>query len=267
MGGYAVARPTGEPDGTNPAPSATIITSLANHPDYEYANTCRGEGYMGAVERDVVRLINLARINAPLFISEVLLTHRPDTNHPAVASLIADLRLGRSLEPLKPMNALYKSATSHAQDLGYHGTITSSSSNQQPYYDRIHQFLPGASRYAEVLTAGPETSVDIALSLLLDAQDPGANSRKVLLSNKLQWVGCSVRPHKSECVITILDMVSPPVQRRSAMPEIQMDSQPKKESYGWNHCPPGTKVAAPKKVDKRPKTSTQGSNKGWWRIF
>jgi hypothetical protein len=150
------------------------------------------------------------------------------------------------MEPLVPALALYKSATAHAADLGFNGKIGTESSNGQPYYDRIHQFVPGAPRYAEVVNAGTNSALDIALALLLDAKDQDHPTRRALLSQKLNWVGCSIRPHRSQCYITVLDMVGQPPIRRSNMPEVAMDKNAKQEHYGWANCPKGSKVSAPR---------------------
>jgi hypothetical protein len=221
-----------------------------DHADYDYAHTTKSENYMGAPEKEVVRWINLARVNGPLFASRVLLVHRPDSTHPAVASLLQHLRNLKPMEPLQPQYQLYKSASAHASDLGFSGRQGTESTNGQPYYDRIHQYVPGAPRYAEVVNAGTNTPLDIALALLMDSRDEERLTRRALLSQKLQMVGCSIRPHRSQCYITVIDMVAQPVARRSNMPELAMDQNAKKEHYGWAHCPKGSKVA-PVKAKKR----------------
>lgn len=220
---------------------ATLVS--LNHADFEYAATAKGESYMSATEKQVVQLINLARVNPQVFINQVLLVYRPDTTYPAVASLLSTLRKQPKMEPLAPSFALYKTSSSHAMDLGFNGTISQTSTNGSPFYDRMHQVIPGAARYAETMIAGPNQAIDITLGLLLDVYDPKLTNRKTLLSPKLQLVGCSIRPHRSQCHITVLDLVTPQQKVRSNMPEMAMDLNAKREFYGWNHCPKNSKVA------------------------
>jgi hypothetical protein len=106
--------------------------------------------------------------------------------------------------------------------------------------------MPGASRYAEVYNTGTNSALDLALSLLLDAKDDQHGTRKALLNPKLQWVGCSLRPHSSQCYITVLDLVALPILKRAETTEIAMDLKAKQEHYGWNHCPKGSKVQVTK---------------------
>lgn len=231
--------------------SVPVHQAVLGHPDYEYANTGQGITYLSPDEREVLRYINLARINGRLFAETILLKHRPDTTHPAVKSLYGTLRSLPAMEPLSPMLPLQKSAFAHGHDLGLSGLQTTTSSNGQPYYDRMHQYVPGAPRYGEVLSFGTNNSLDIALNLLLDAYDTDASTRKVVLSPKFKYAGCAIRPHKSQCHVTVIDLIAKPATRRSNMPEVAMDQNANRPHYGWANCPKGSKVATPNRAKKR----------------
>lgn len=233
--------------GNGNAPASLSV----HHPAFTEANTCANEPYMEAVEREVVQIINLARIDAAVFVQEVLLVHRPDTTDAAVMGLLTKLRSMQEVAPLKPLGGLHKSATLHNIRWVNNGTLSRADGNQ-PYYDRIHMFVPGAADYAEVTTAGPEKAVDIALALLLDRTDPHLRTQRALLSARLTQVGCSVKPHPSECSITTVSMTSTPAEKPNVQqmkslygPGTNSRPAPKtkvaKHDIGWSHCPTGKK--------------------------
>lgn len=247
------------PEGNEPAKainnqSATLTwnTGLSGR-----ANTAKDEKYLSVEEREVLWLLNSARTEPLMFIEKVLKPYYPDTGSFHAATLLRDLR------NLKPVNVLYpdfqlsRSAKAHAADMGRNGMEGTYSSEGQPFYDRIHMFVPGGGAYGEAYWAGGSHPVEVALNLLLDAEDSLHRQRRTLLSPKMEFAGVSIKPHLNKCSNAVVDLVARP-HRNTPMnlweevPQKPNNPANVRASRGMQiDCPPGSKVVVPKKRGKK----------------
>lgn len=171
------------------------------------ANTAKNADYMTAVEKEVIYLCNLARLNGKLFADTYLKQYLEEgivEKSTYTGSLIADLRKVKKLEPLLPQKDLFECAKSHAVESGTKGTI-----GHQNFTKRFKKY---ASRYVETgenCDYGSNEAIDIVMSLLIDEDVPDKGHRKNILDPTFKSVGVSLQSHKKEdwnCVMDFGDL-------------------------------------------------------------
>jgi hypothetical protein len=200
-------------------------------------------------EREVLRLLNLLRMNPGLFARTYAAAHFGAEPTAEQAALLAELEQVPALEPLVFMPSLHKSATRQAVDMGSTGQVGYNSSQGQPFYDRIHMVAPGTRTFGCGYFAGSNDAVEIVMGLLLDPLDPEHHNRKNLLSPDLDRVGLAVQPHKRLCSNTVVDLAkSVPVPTENlASTELAGEPPVKRRDWGRSDCPPGSKVVVRRK--------------------
>jgi len=171
------------------------------------ANTAKNADYLTEVEKEVIQLCNLARLNGKLFADTYLKQYIDEGNvekSQYTGTLIADLRKVKKLEPLLPQKDLFECARSHAIESGTKGTI-----GHQNFSKRFKKY---ASRYIETgenCDYGNNEAIDIVMSLLIDEDVPDKGHRKNILDPKFKSVGVSLQSHKKEdwnCVMDFGDL-------------------------------------------------------------
>jgi len=186
--------------------------SLSAYPQdlLDRANTAAGARYLTEEEKKTVMLVNLARMDGPAFIRNVLNPYireeQPDQNE-YLTSLIDDLRSLRPLPPLMVQRELCGSAKFHARDMGSVGRIGHNSSDGTQCFDRIQRFFDGGAM-GENCSYGFGDALGIVMQLLIDDQVPSLGHRKNILSSDYRRMGVGIAPHSVydyNCVMDFSD--------------------------------------------------------------
>jgi hypothetical protein len=197
-------------------------------PQYEAANTAKGIAYISADEQEVIRLLNLARLNPELFANTYLAYYNevlPDSVSERVREKLLN---SQPLPPLVPSYALCKSAATEAYSI---------SAGTKPTYnnaDRIHRYLPGAYNYGSHYLSNVNSPIEVAL-LLLANQSNGY--QRSLLDAKIQLIGISTRADAEVCNHFVLDFAQDPNAVETRKPKCST-----KRFKPITECPPGSKV-------------------------
>lgn len=171
------------------------------------ANTAKNADYLTEVEKEVIMLCNLARMNGRLFADTYLKQYLEEgivEKSQYTGSLIADLRKTKKLNPLVPQKDLFECAKAHAIESGKKGTI-----GHQNFSKRFKTHAPKYVETGENCDYGSNEAIDIVMSLLIDEDVPDKGHRKNILDPKFKSVGVSIQPHKKEewnCVMDFGDL-------------------------------------------------------------
>ncbi len=160
------------------------------------ANTARNVSYLTEDEKNVIMYMNLARIDGPWFIKNIL-NENLSGSYTAenVSSLIKTLNQTKNITPLKPAEGLSKAATYHAKDMGKAGTIGHNSSDGTSTFVRVRKYAKGGYM-GENCSYGPSNPIAIVLQLLVDDGVPSLGHRNTILSEKYTHIGVAIEPHK-----------------------------------------------------------------------
>lgn len=210
---------------------------------YQQAATGKAVAFLQPKEKELLRLINLARLNPSLF-AKTYLTYYGNTLDSlglpkAQAQLHAIAAQYSSLPPLMPVIGLQKAAMLKIR-LEQTGQ---SSQGTVPFYDRIHQFFPGARRYATESLLGDGDPTVLVTRLLLDSS---ASFRWHILSPHLQYIGLSIQPDAAACFRLAMDFASQPFPPQP----VQNRTRIKQKDYS-DECPDGGKIRKVKRRKKR----------------
>jgi len=183
---------------------------------------------LSATERDVIYLLNLARLSPAIFADtylEYFITqHQLDRENAYVKSLWKTLKLGRPVSPLFADKKMIPAAKCRAKELG--GEISLSHEKKQnatPTYQdegiipRRNPAPPTKNKptpsgcsfefdyYAECYAIGKETSLQIVFQLLLDFDNKTYSNRQICLSNDFSKVGICICPHEHHQTLAVID--------------------------------------------------------------
>jgi uncharacterized protein YkwD len=164
--------------------------------DLEKANTGKDAAYLTDEERRVITLINLARINPPLFAQTVLENYLDSVNYKGSAyvnSLKKDLLSSKALPPLQVSKDLFDAAESHANNMGNTGKV--GHENFEKRYEGIAKkyFLRGENCHY-----GSDKAMKIVMALLIDEGKGDAPHRKNILHKEFTVIGTAIRSHKAK---------------------------------------------------------------------
>jgi len=151
-------------------------------------------------EKDVLFLINLARINGKKFSDTFLEDWLKNNNYynkksEYIKSLYKDLANLDPLNPLNPDSSLYKAAVYHAKDMGKKGTIGHNSSDGTSFSQRLRKYV-NTGFMGENCYYGLNKPIDIVIILLIDEGIKDVGHRKNILNNNYNKIGISIQPHK-----------------------------------------------------------------------
>lgn len=229
-----------------PAGAVAQATSAADfsqwqHPQYAAASP--DAIYLTPTEREVLRLCNLARMNGPLFAQTYLAEYGPEADNFWARTLRHKLEENKAMPPLGSQMGLCKSATMLAYHMGSTGDTKYEGTEGGVFYDRIHRYFPGARTFATNFVAGSNEAVEIALAMLLSEGDSSFSNRNNILSEDIDVVGISVRPHKLLCANAVMDFAKAPEQNQTSFRPMPMNYRmPKHRVNVDEDCPKGAKV-------------------------
>lgn len=167
--------------------------------DLERANTAKDVNYLSEEEKNVIFLINLARLNGELFtetfLDDFIKKNRRNKKSSYIKSLYKDLKRIKNIPPLIPYKKLYETAKHHALDMGKTGKIGHNSSDGTKFSTRLRKHARG-SFIAENCSYGYSDALGIVMQLLIDENTPSLGHRKNILNPKYKSVGVSIEKHK-----------------------------------------------------------------------
>ena len=182
-------------------PLATY-SPIWNQPRYTQCNTGAHTGYLTAKEKELVWVLNMARLNPSLFLSTVVNAYPQRAGQERLVnvreygSLKADLAKTGPLGILQPDSLCRVSALCHAQESGASGYVG---------HDRFSKACADKEHFmSECCDYGFENAVDIVMHLLVDEDVSSLGHRHALLGN-FQKIGTSIQPHKVYAFTAVLD--------------------------------------------------------------
>lgn len=165
------------------------------------ANTAKDVAYMTEREKDVIWILNLARMDPQLFNETVVkdydkpYPYRSIKKSPYKQSLIRYLdTLDIELPLLYPKKELFTTAYCHAVTAGKKG------------YTGHKRQSPSCKLYnaAECCDYGNETALDIVMSFLVDEGVPNLGHRIICFGN-YSLIGVAIQPHKTYRINTVIN--------------------------------------------------------------
>ncbi|MES2589069.1 MAG: CAP domain-containing protein [Bacteroidota bacterium] len=171
------------------------------------ANSALDIEYYSETEKEVIYLMNLARLNGKLF-GQTYLQEYIDNPEFSIkkmtylTSLQSDLKKLKSkgMKALKPQEDLYNSAKSHAELQGKKGLT-----GHQNYDKRFKKFAPRYSTTGENCDYGNDTALEIVMHLLIDEDVSDKGHRKNILNKTFLSVGLSIQNHKKYGTCCVMD--------------------------------------------------------------
>ena len=172
-----------------------------NDAKYMACNTAATANYMNEEEKNVIWVLNLARMNPKLFCSTVVKKYPEFSDNAELVnityyqSLITTMNTMKKQNMLQPDSDCFASAQCHAYNSGvsgYTGHERSGPCNTNQYYN------------GECCDYGHGNALDIVMSLLIDYDVPSLGHRTACFS-PYKTIGVSIQPHKIYDTNTVLD--------------------------------------------------------------
>jgi uncharacterized protein YkwD len=161
-------------------------------------NTAKNKSYLTSEEKEIIRYINVVRVNPQQFLQQYLNVNHVDTTNSYVKSLRVELLNLKPLTLLYPNRKLYRIAKSWAIQAG-----TLNVSGHQGFSKRARKFSK-VKPFSECCSYGHNTGLEIVLQLLIDDGVKNLGHRKCLLSNH-NIVGVCIKKHKGYRYNAVLD--------------------------------------------------------------
>jgi uncharacterized protein YkwD len=186
---------------TAPSPLSSYSTEW-NDAKYLKCNTAKEANYMSAKEKELIYILNLVRVNPPLFANTVLKKYsdakfsQQEKTSWYYKTLVEALVKLKPLVLLYPDSLCYNGAQCHALSSGAAGIVghdrTNADCKKKWYYN------------GECCDYGHNDPLDIVMSLLVDEGISSLGHRKICLGayNK---IGVSIQFHKTYRHTAVLD--------------------------------------------------------------
>lgn len=185
-----------------PSPLAAYSAEW-NQPKYLKCNTASRTKYMSAAEKQIIYILNMARMNPTLFANTVVKQYPDKERHPYLKtnsyyiSLLDTLPKIKTLPLLQPDSLCFVSARCHALYAGAEGYVgherTTDECRKKEYFD------------GECCHYGYSDPLEIVLALLIDEDVPSLGHRRILLG-QYKKAGVSLQKHLSYNYNTVIDV-------------------------------------------------------------
>jgi hypothetical protein len=183
------------------SPLTVLVSPLASYsPDWNDArylkcNTAAKANYMTDAEKEVIYVLNLARMNPVLFANTVVKKY-PAYHSDYYSSLLDTMLKLKPIKLLYPDSLCFAGALCHAINSGAEGyvghTRSTSECRKKWYYN------------GECCDYGHNKPLDIIMSLLIDEDVPSLGHRDICLSG-YKKIGVSIQFHKTYRYNAVLD--------------------------------------------------------------
>lgn len=158
--------------------------------------------------KEVLTLLNAARSNPQDFISTYVRPYLKANNlenNAYAKSLIADLSKTKSMDPFNLSQALTKTATDHAKDMGFSGATGHNSTDGTSFDTRLRKNAKAAGLIGENCDYGDEAALDIVMHLLIDDGVESVGHRKNILEPNFKFIGIGIEKHKTYNTNCVMD--------------------------------------------------------------
>ena len=170
------------------------ISPLWTQEELRNANTTKeARNYMHSSERDIITVLNLARLYPKRFVALELTITEEDYDYEYKRSLIDHMMSMEAIRAVKPNQSMYQLARCWAKESGELGLTG---------HDRI-QCNDGF--WAECCSYGHDNALGIVLQLLIDYGVPSLGHRIVCLSDDYTGVGATINNHSVWGYVSVLD--------------------------------------------------------------
>jgi hypothetical protein len=172
-----------------------------DNPKYKKCNTAAMVRYLTDDEKEIVFVLNMARMNPQLFCRSVLIKERLmmscDTGNYYYKSLIETLTKMKPAGLLRPDSLCYVSAKCH---------VVTSGSTHYAGHDRQTEECRKKTHFSgECCQYGLSDPVYIVLSLLVDKDIESLGHRRTCLNDRYTLMSPAMGPHKGYQVMTVMD--------------------------------------------------------------
>jgi hypothetical protein len=163
-----------------------------NDAKYLKCNTAASTRWLTRDEKELIYILNMARMNPRLFGNTVVKQYPDKSRHNNLRNSQYYTSLMDTLQGLKPMKLLYPdslcyaSAFCHAMQTGKEGTVT----HERTTSECISKIYFNG----ECCDYGHDNALDVLLSLLIDEGVPSLGHRQICLSS-YKKLGVSIQPH------------------------------------------------------------------------
>ncbi|WP_027000096.1 CAP domain-containing protein [Eisenibacter elegans] len=177
--------------------------------EIKQCHTASEASYLSKAEREVIMLMNLARVYPQKFVKNMQAMLKAESKNDQFGfasqdfqssyykSLVADLNKTTAMSPLLPLKELHQASLLHAKDMGKSGDIGHTGTNGSEMPERVEMYYKGDyRRMGENCAYGSDAPIDIVMDLLIDEDVPSLGHRKAILSKDFSHVGVSIQPHK-----------------------------------------------------------------------
>ncbi len=171
------------------------------------ANTAVRVNYLSSIEKEIIYLMNLARVDGKLFSQTYLKKYADEKGYNSdnsnYSSLIDELNDTKNLQMLVVDKNLSLAAAFHAEDTGKTGIMGHNSSDGTSFSKRLHRFSKTGA-LAENCDYGLNSALSIVCDLLIDEGVASLGHRKNILGPYNQ-VGVALRQHITWSHVCVID--------------------------------------------------------------
>jgi hypothetical protein len=178
-------------------------SSQWNEAKYLNCNTAANVKYMNTAEKEVIYILNMARLNPTLFANTVVKQYPNKSgqdhlrNSDYYRSLITSFQKMKPEQLLYPDSLCYKSANCHAEITGKGGIV----GHYRTAECQSNQYFNG-----ECCDYGHNKPLDILLSFLIDEGVSSLGHRKICM-DRYKKIGVSIQPHTGYRYTAVLDFI------------------------------------------------------------
>ncbi len=173
-------------------------------PAYQVCNTAATTAYLTKTEKEIIYILNLARMNPSLFARTVVKVYPAHSEQPRLEqssyykSLLVFLQNKKPLPLVYPEKDLYYSAQCHAETSGAVGYVG---------HDRRGRACRKLEKFAgECCHYGSDDPLTIVMDLLIDEGVPSLGHRYILFTPHTR-IGVSLQPHQRYQWNAVLDLM------------------------------------------------------------
>ncbi len=180
----------------------SVYSTVWNEPRFQKCNTAAGVSYYTQKEKELVWVLNMARLDPALFLNSVVKVYPERSSKGWLVNVWEYTNLKTELSKQKPLGILEPdslcrvSALCHAEESGPRGYVG---------HDRFSKECEQKAHFnAECCDYGFTEAVDIVMHLLIDQDVPSLGHRHALLG-AYSKVGVAIRPHQAYNYNAVLD--------------------------------------------------------------
>ncbi len=183
-----------------PSPLAAY-SSEWNNPKYNACNTAAKSAFLTQAEKDVIYVLNLARMYPALFLETVIKQYPEKSDNGYIAnssyykSLVDTFKTLQAGNLLTPDLACFTSAKCHAVQAGKDGYVG---------HERSKACKQVTNFSGECCDYGNSEALEIVMHLLIDEDVPSLGHREICL-DAYKKLGISIQPHKAYGYNAVLD--------------------------------------------------------------